>query len=369
MCSSGCTVSPPMTSICLRAGWTKGGVKDKYLHFEKAGDQFVGRCVSGLDVLSAEFAVSPAFFEFTNAKDQEEVKNLIETCCDDISPCTAQVVSFCIASLYFHFEYLRDNLPRENLLWSCCIMMDRNVAVSNMVRIAYPWEHCDVCVRLTGIPPHVMILAQMERVLRSQETMPQQIMKTIIEQLDERDVSIGLSMNSIKELFETSHSRLENRLSAFIDNRNNGGSNNVERRQSNRVQIHSYGGKFHLLPEGYSFPRMSLQAMLNHWFLPDFNDNVPAFRILKGGDVVSVKRGRQNINEMKNLVVMVEKVARDKGVWIEDQSMWDAELVSIMYYGIMDKFKIPDAKRCEQFSWATIYKHFIRNAANVGADV
>ena len=66
---------------------------------------------------------------------------------------------------------------------------------------------------------------------------------------------------------------------------------------------------------------------------------------------------------------MVEEVARDKGVWIEDQSMWDAELVSIMYYGIMDKFKIPDAKRCEQFSWATIYKHFIRNAANVGADV
>ena len=98
-----------------------------------------------------------------------------------------------------------------------------------MVRIAYPWEHCDVCVHLTGIPPHVMILAQMERVLHSQEKMPHEIMKSIIEQLDEREVSTGLSMNSIKELFETSHSRLENRISAFIDNRNNGSSNTVER--------------------------------------------------------------------------------------------------------------------------------------------
>ena len=50
-----------MTSICLRDGWTKGGVKDKYLHFEKAGDQYVGICISDLDVTSAEFAVSPAF--------------------------------------------------------------------------------------------------------------------------------------------------------------------------------------------------------------------------------------------------------------------------------------------------------------------
>ena len=34
-----CTVSPPIVSLCLRAGWSLGGVKDKYLFHENAGDR------------------------------------------------------------------------------------------------------------------------------------------------------------------------------------------------------------------------------------------------------------------------------------------------------------------------------------------
>jgi len=37
--STGCTVSPPMASICLSAGWGMGPVRER----EKARDQFVGR--------------------------------------------------------------------------------------------------------------------------------------------------------------------------------------------------------------------------------------------------------------------------------------------------------------------------------------
>jgi hypothetical protein len=40
--SSGTTVSPPMVSICLRAMWSMGHVKERYLQFEKAGDQYLG---------------------------------------------------------------------------------------------------------------------------------------------------------------------------------------------------------------------------------------------------------------------------------------------------------------------------------------
>ena len=51
--STGCTVSPPMASICLRACWTLGGVHK--VQYEKAGDQFIGRMVSGLPVLRKQF--------------------------------------------------------------------------------------------------------------------------------------------------------------------------------------------------------------------------------------------------------------------------------------------------------------------------
>ena len=43
MVAAGCTVSPPIVSICVRAGWVMGGVNDSYLKKESAGDQNVGR--------------------------------------------------------------------------------------------------------------------------------------------------------------------------------------------------------------------------------------------------------------------------------------------------------------------------------------
>ena len=60
-----------------------------------------------------------------------------------MSPCTENVVLFCIASIYYHFNYLQNILPKDNPLWSSCVMMDRNEEVMSMVRISYPWEMCE----------------------------------------------------------------------------------------------------------------------------------------------------------------------------------------------------------------------------------
>ena len=64
--STGSTVSPPFSAICLRAGWSMGSVKDQYIHYEKAGDQFVGRTICGLSCLTTDFAISPPHFDFTD---------------------------------------------------------------------------------------------------------------------------------------------------------------------------------------------------------------------------------------------------------------------------------------------------------------
>ena len=49
MVAAGCAVSPSIVSICIRAGWVVGAVKDRYLKRKYAGDQHVGTCASGLD--------------------------------------------------------------------------------------------------------------------------------------------------------------------------------------------------------------------------------------------------------------------------------------------------------------------------------
>ena len=65
LAASGCTVSPSMAAICNRAGWKLGGSRDKYIKYESAGDQFLGRTVCGLDSTGMEFSVSPPFFDMT----------------------------------------------------------------------------------------------------------------------------------------------------------------------------------------------------------------------------------------------------------------------------------------------------------------
>jgi hypothetical protein len=61
--AAGSTVCPPMVSICLQAMWSMGSVKERYLQFEKPGDQYLGWVVSGLDINDVSFAISPPYFE------------------------------------------------------------------------------------------------------------------------------------------------------------------------------------------------------------------------------------------------------------------------------------------------------------------
>ena len=64
---------PPIVALYILAGWVLGGVKDKYLFSEKAGDQYAGRCTSCLDQLKKEFAVSPPYFDFTKLFEIEKL--------------------------------------------------------------------------------------------------------------------------------------------------------------------------------------------------------------------------------------------------------------------------------------------------------
>ena len=70
--TTGCTVSPPMAAVCIRAGWSMGPVKDRYIHYEKAGDEFVGRTVTGITALDCNFAISPVYWNWCGLSPSEE---------------------------------------------------------------------------------------------------------------------------------------------------------------------------------------------------------------------------------------------------------------------------------------------------------
>jgi hypothetical protein len=127
--SSGSTMAPPIVSLCIRAGWVMGGVKDRYLKYESAGDQFVGRCAACLDILSKHFAISPPYFDFSMSNDgshNSEVHQLafeaeLEKFLRDRlpnyianKPATLKLVKVLFASVCYHEFYLKKTLSQRN---------------------------------------------------------------------------------------------------------------------------------------------------------------------------------------------------------------------------------------------------------------
>ena len=118
--ASGCTVSPAMAAICNRAQWKMGGTRDKYIKFENAGDQFLGRSLTGLNSLQKEFSISPPFFN-TGAVELEGIDCLLRDHViggRSISAPLFEVLRMCFASVVFHLSFLMANLDEKNRLRS-----------------------------------------------------------------------------------------------------------------------------------------------------------------------------------------------------------------------------------------------------------
>jgi hypothetical protein len=114
--ASGCTVCPSMSSICNRAGWKLGGTRDKYIKYEAAGDQFLGRTLCGLNSLTKHFSVSPPFFNMTEEELQVVDRWLMSFVADGsviVAP-TFEVLRMCFACIVHHNKFLHDHLHPNN---------------------------------------------------------------------------------------------------------------------------------------------------------------------------------------------------------------------------------------------------------------
>jgi len=113
--SSGTTHSPSHAAIANRAGWSLG-IRSRYLRYEDAGDEFVGRTVCGLNVNDISFGVlAPRFKEGY----EEIVDEILHDCFvryDAMPPNIQRVLKMCIASVVYHREVLLERYLKDE--WS-----------------------------------------------------------------------------------------------------------------------------------------------------------------------------------------------------------------------------------------------------------
>ncbi len=154
---AGSTVAPPIVSICLRAMWSMGSVKERYLHYEKAGDQYLGRVVSEMDVSCKTFAVSPPYFDFSSVLNAEEKEKDVDKLLlsfivtgGTVCPRVYKIFCFCFASLCFHAQYMKENVKAVTKINGTPLFNMIPIEIQRLAVVRYPWNATAFTPNFTG---------------------------------------------------------------------------------------------------------------------------------------------------------------------------------------------------------------------------
>ncbi|KAA8493106.1 hypothetical protein FVE85_8551 [Porphyridium purpureum] len=145
--------------------WSVGDTLGTYLRADSAGDQFVGRCLAGLPINKATFALLPPNFT-TESLCHQLISSKINTAIHMVFPFVdlaehmnmREVLLMCLASLIYHREWLQSALPANHRL-------RQNFAMTapELAELAdYAVTTSESGMTATGIPPQTAILKQLQ---------------------------------------------------------------------------------------------------------------------------------------------------------------------------------------------------------------
>mmetsp|Transcript_5168 Transcript_5168/g.8737 ORF Transcript_5168/g.8737 Transcript_5168/m.8737 type:complete len:863 (-) Transcript_5168:24-2612(-) len=209
MVANASTVGPPIVALCLRAGWTLGGVKEMYLFRQDAGDLNVGRRAACLDIETKEFGISPPYFDCSDLDEDGKlaVMNKVERWMkeripkvDSIPANSWNLAVQCFASVCYQHSYLLANLDMACPLRFALVFRDIPEEFRNRAKVAFPWNKTRDTPRFNGIPPHVLHIAKMEELENKIDRMEENLMSRITAEMDTRGFSsTEYKTSSIKE--------------------------------------------------------------------------------------------------------------------------------------------------------------------------
>jgi hypothetical protein len=408
--SSGCTVSPPMSSICLRAGWSMGPIKDRYIHFEKAGDQFVGRCATTISSMTKEFAVSPCYFDTTN----EENDNLDKKIDSILSNYLVSGNDMCanmfllmkkmFAAICYHFNHLQNTEHEQSALRSSALFQAAaaNIDVREAATIKFPWNKTEQTPTATGLPPHVVLQAEMEELKMKMEQSKKDIIEAMGKELDDRNIGgDAFQSTRILEQVNQMHQQISTMLEGggqMSGNASNGNiQNNVFELGDNdeapaldleepstrdesitdiagavvptRFQLNwsnLRNGQIQLLPKDYKFPVMPLSNFIGMWYCGDKTNRIPPYRMLGYQEMKSIKGGKQKICNMRKMIKYIERAAACVGREELVRGAFSIPKAILLYESIRHLFEYPslritNQRRFDSISWKTFYNLVSKN--------
>ena len=383
-----------------------GVIQDTYLKYEAAGDQYVGRVVSGLPVCSARFAVLPPQLDDC---DVETSGALVKSFFPGISSHYQYFCTFLAASLLFHLEKLRTILsPSHPLLIASFITSSQVQHLQKKVSVSYAWEEDSVKVHIirgdqeqeehqgllssssnigtsgtgssgsgslgsevqtvpevtirriqkaTGIPAHVMLMAEMQRVVSSQQQVLYKLKEVISTELDKRQV--GHSTFQVQHQVEDMLMSFERRVINKFDELKSAAGNFIPASDSDIGNVcpapgggvwYHWGGQYRRVPHDYEFPnKMTLKTAWLRYFLPDRVNNISPMRYFSGTDLQNIKTGRRNLSAYKMLIQYMISEEKRKKIYTDKPTEDEANKMYSEVAGCV--ISLNDNKRSESYSW------------------
>ena len=385
---------PSPAAICLRGGWTMGQVKDIYFHQMQAGDEFTGRCISLLNMMSGDFAMSPAFFK----EDTDE--DLISSTITDVFPhfqSTAgmgRILRMCLASLVFHREKVLA-FDANHIARTISLFRDPSKLqpVINKVITVRAWESHR---HLSGVPSHIKELVDLQalRVEQSQlsQVIFEKVMLGLTEYFDTRRIGGGemteariremiaeASKINVDDLVKRMEEKVDSLKTAFQQFTTD---SDATRQEDTAGAARTYLlrtnilGQISRLPSDFQFPKGGCYDCWTQWNVGDGERSIPPLRKLGPREFLFIdnlpktdaekrsqtgkfrnqrRPSRKIFSDIKFLCKYIESKASEAGVDTTDVSLAN---VRIMFESAVKHLIIPGEgnRRVDQLKWRTIVK-------------
>ena len=380
-----------------------GAIQDTYLRYEAAGDQYVGRVVAGLPICSWKFAVLPPQIVDCDVKKVEEI---VDCCFPSLPDGLKYSARFLSASLLYHLDEIFKYIPSTHPLLLASFLTSSEIQeIILKIQINYAWDE-DVEVEVyknqdgiqqveeasgelsgstgnessdtvslgsektmprrtqrirkaTGIPAHVMLMADMQRVIRSQQSVIAQVACIIKKEFDQREV--GHATFQVQHQVEKMLSSFESRVVTKLDSLKQKSSSSTDECSPNGLSATIEGGRWYhweghyrKVPSDWNFPnKMTLRTAIHRYYLPDLMNDICPLKYLTGTDVIKCKNGRRNISSLHMLMKFMADEAKNKSIPTLPRKPTEDDINK--YYRMVSGFvlSLSNNPRSESFTWQT----------------
>jgi hypothetical protein len=341
---SGSTGGPSIVSVCLRCGWSLGGVQDRYFRYESAGDQFLGRVVAGLPLNKSDFAVLPPHFIDKNDHLASKYVNLM-------FPVLRQevhlrpVLHMCLASLAYNSEYLVRTLRQNHPLLSTLIFCNERAMSQLQGRVIIEDSQW---MRATGIPPHVELYRQHNQTITAIEALPDVLTERMSQLIEEKGVTAGnITPQMLREMCDEiiAHTRTP------IPN------TKVSNTEKKSTQVYCWKEKHRLLPEDFKFPSIDVQGAWMLWLFGNSRLGFPPLKRISTTDL-STRTKRQTYSEWSILMQRIEAGIMDKTGSVLPKNLTEEHALELFRIGVEILPKPPSQhkRRWSQLKVSTVVR-------------